>query len=376
MKTSDVASSIFRRDLLAPSEVQDRRAVPLRCLRRTACPLRKGVSLVELLIVVGIIALLVQLLLPAVNASREAARRTQCDDNLRQIGLAAHTHLGAHDHLPSGGWGFRWFGEPERGYGRRQPGSWVYNLLPFVEQAELRDFGDKSRVVQRSKGAALAATPLALFTCPSRRDVVPHQFVAGLDFVNIDLPRAAGRSDYAGNMGSLPPTDQPGPESLAEGDRWSLGEDQGEYTNSETGEPFWSSSKHNGVIFQRSTIKPRHIEDGMTHTYLVGEKFIHTGDYRSGSSWGDDQNMYTGHDKDMARSAHLLHAPLRDKPGPEVQLPQDHPRAYYWSFGSAHAESLSFAMCGGAVRRVSYGIEPRVHARLGDRADGELDGVD
>jgi hypothetical protein len=90
---------------------------------------------------VAIIAILIALLLPAVQFARESARRISWQNQVRQIALAMHAHEGVHRHLPTGGWGWRWHGEPDRGFDERQPGGWVYNLLPFVEQAELRHVG-------------------------------------------------------------------------------------------------------------------------------------------------------------------------------------------------------------------------------------------
>ena len=95
---------------------------------------RGGFTLVELLVVIAIIGILVALLLPAVQSAREAARRVQCTNHLKQLGLAALNHESAIRHFPAGGWSYRWIGDPDRGTNWRQPGGQFYNMLPYMEQ--------------------------------------------------------------------------------------------------------------------------------------------------------------------------------------------------------------------------------------------------
>ncbi|MFM8702528.1 MAG: type II secretion system protein, partial [Planctomycetia bacterium] len=92
---------------------------------------RLGFSLVELLVVIAIISTLVGLLLPAVQAARESGRRTSCANNVRQLATACQQHLEAQGHFPTGGWGQEWGGDPDAGFGSKQPGGWHYSLLPY-----------------------------------------------------------------------------------------------------------------------------------------------------------------------------------------------------------------------------------------------------
>ena len=100
-----------------------------------------GFTLVELLIVISIIGILVALLMPAVNSAREAGRRAQCLNNCKQMALGCLGHEAKYGFFPTGGWGYMWAGDPDRGYNKRQPGGWHYNILPFIDQTDLHDLG-------------------------------------------------------------------------------------------------------------------------------------------------------------------------------------------------------------------------------------------
>ena len=106
----------------------------------------RGFTLVELLVVIAIIGILVALLLPAVQAAREAARRSQCQNNLKQLSVAVLNYENTHKTLPSGGWGWHWMGDPDGGYGKDQPGSWLYSILPYLEEANVRTIAARPSV--------------------------------------------------------------------------------------------------------------------------------------------------------------------------------------------------------------------------------------
>lgn len=126
-------------------------------------------TLVELLVVIAIIGVLIALLLPAIQAAHEAARRTQCTNSLKQMSLAALTHENTVKHFPSGGWGYLWVGDPDRGFGRGQPGGFFYNILPFMEWKGIHDMPKAANVSDKMRlSAQMIATPIDLFSCPSR----------------------------------------------------------------------------------------------------------------------------------------------------------------------------------------------------------------
>ena len=130
---------------------------------------RNAFTLVELLVVIAIIGVLIAMLLPAVQAAREAARRMQCSNNLKQLALGSLQIEAAHGCLPSGGWGWVWIGDPERGFGKDQPGGWAYTILPYIEQQDVFDLGKGADTDRVAIMQGRLQIPITTFICPSRR---------------------------------------------------------------------------------------------------------------------------------------------------------------------------------------------------------------
>ena len=140
----------------------------------------RGFTLVELLVVIAIIGILVGLLLPAVQAAREAARRMQCSNNVKNLSLAIHNYADAHKRFPIG---HQFRGHFDGDLTNNTGGtaySWGYALLPFLEQSSLyNQFDSRFPVMEKTitRNGLLAATPLAIYSCPS--DTKPTQFNDG-----------------------------------------------------------------------------------------------------------------------------------------------------------------------------------------------------
>ena len=346
-----------------------------------------GFTLVELLVVIAIIGILVALLLPAIQAAREAARRTQCKNNLKQMSLACLLHVDSHKFLPSGGWRDSYPPDPNRGYGGSQPGSWAYNILAYIEEQALRDLGKGQLVTSAAFQAAskqLYQTPVAAFMCPSRRTVKLYPYTgAGPAWIPATTPVAKG--DYAANSGDSQNTAANGlsgqmwpPSGMA----YSAIDSQQAWTDTScaivttrqgTGaQPFCQS----GVMHYHSEIKLSQISDGTSSTYMIGEKYVMPGFYEeapaSGGGYGDNQSVYSGYEWDNHRRAWnpldgtdtTTYHPRQDTPG------LDGPTLY--AFGSAHAAGLNMSMCDGSVQFLSYDIDPVTHRYLASRLDGEV----
>ncbi len=317
----------------------------------------RAFTLVELLVVIAIIGILIALLLPAIQAAREAARRLQCRNNLKQIGVACLTHVERQGHYPSGGWGNRWVGDPDGGYGKKQPGGWVYNILPGLELVGLHDMGKgKSITDKMQSGNTLIRSPLAVMNCPTRRPSILYPIVPSrtASLVNANASDVVARGDYAAcaatktlininNMG--------GPASFSAAASFS-------WTNTDNSTD--PGNYLNGVIYVRSITTQKDIRRGTSHTIMVGEKYLNPDAYLTGMDGGDNENLYQGYDVDNFRVTYAdadNTQPLRDRKG----VATDH------YFGSAHVAACNFVLCDGAVHGISYDVNPDAFRTYGAR---------
>ena len=307
---------------------------------------RRAFTLVELLVVIAIIGILIALLLPAVQAAREAARRLQCSNNLKQLALAAMMHESTHGSFPSGGWA-DWSGDADAGFGRQQPGSFLFSILPYIEQQSLHEMGEGASPADKLVQHALRnEIPVAGFHCPSRRAADLYPTHPNMSFRNANAMEQIAKNDYAANLGRYyllltpPSTLNPPPDFD------------------------WHENEFDGVCFLGSEVKISSVSDGTTCTYFCGEKYLNPDNYSTyvQLEYGDDQGAYCGYNADVHRLTSVL--PLQDTPGATL----------YDQFGSAHPGVFHMAFCDGSVQAMSFDIEARLHENLGNRSDGEVTG--
>ena len=237
-----------------------------------------GFTLVELLVVITIIGILIALLLPAVQAARESARLLECQNHLKQLGLAALNHESARGRFPSNGWYCRWVGDPDLGDSWQQPGGWMYNLLPYMEQQALHDLQlGKSGQARLDAATQMIQTPLAVLYCPSRRPAIlyANTLAWSSTYTSTNPVDKVAKSDYAGNSGDLycdaancGPTHQPGYVTTTEAGFAEI------------------AANDTGIIYPGSRTTMVDITDGASNTYLFGEKYV-SPDYDLQGEGGD-----------------------------------------------------------------------------------------
>jgi prepilin-type N-terminal cleavage/methylation domain-containing protein len=343
--------------------------------RRLDC----GFTLVELLVVIAIIGILIAMLLPAVQSARESARRMQCQNNLKQIGLAFDLHHDQYHAYPLGGIGWNenyydsqiqtqiegrlrtWMPGPTNfpGSARRprhpdrpatflgQSWPWTYQILPFIEEEGLWSMvGD----------ANVASSLVPVFACPTRG---PRQVTASGNPSNfacrntLPLDREVPRFllDYASNSGIPKDYDFEQCQLRCGG-------------SCDCGSP--NSLPQRGIVTKTlpsgqvtPIVRKKHVTDGLTHTFMVGEKRLRgpIGDCQH----DDNEGWVISWDWDVQRWGHRQ--PLPDR----VETPEGGSMA----FGSSHPAGFHVILGDGAVRNISFRVDPLVFAYLAIIDDGQ-----
>lgn len=292
---------------------------PTMSLKSSHVQFRRGFTLVELLVVIAIIGILIGLLLPAVQSAREAARRTQCQNNLRQIGLALHSHNDTHKRLPAG-----WISDVPIG----EPGwGWASRILPDVEQGNVYDRIRFDLGIEDAIHNDIRELPLVVFQCPSDGgsevfqiggvhvghamalhgdddDDDDHDHGGNVDEGDTLFP--VSKSNYVGMFGTTEIEDSP--------------------------------SNGNGAFFHNSKVSFKDIRDGLSNTILIGERRSRLG----GSVW-------TG----VIPEAN---APMARIVGSADHVP-NHESGHFEDFSSEHATGANFLLGDGSVRLLTDSID-------------------
>lgn len=366
------------------------------CSSRNSRVVSRAFTLVELLVVIAIIGILVALLLPAIQAAREAARRTQCKNHLRQIALACLNYESSQKEFPAGGWGFKWMGDPDRGTGRGQPGGWIFQVCPYLEEADVFKIGSGLTAAQKKiELTKQTSHGIPVFICPSRRQqtalsgLAPDGTVTDPTPYNVDTSPILAKTDYAINGGhSSMSTLGGGPAALCLTvyPKWGPGAPAPGNGCAFINTDATIASQFSGISTDHTGAKIKQIIDGTSKTILVGEKslqprFYDTG-YGDAPDWkhddGDNNSMYQGYDWDTHR---FPSGSLDNSGQPQGNLPRrdsdcdgfyagcppqmDHQKG----MGSAHSGAMNVSFCDGSVQSIEYEIDPLVWNDYGGRKD-------
>jgi len=330
---------------------------------------RRAFTLVELLVVIAIIGILVALLLPAIQSAREAARRADCLNRMRQMGIAAHNYHDSKRHLPRHGGGklipTALTPTPVTGVGATSGLSSQALLLPYMEDEAVADLVDLGSH-WRDQDLSVKETPLPFFKCPSQNPQEMTDLLASGRYEESPL-----RCHYFAVFGAKP-------ESCGRGGLVStLPDPQNTYTMihcvpTGTGLPNdGGGMATNGVLYVDSDLPFRRITDGLSHTMLYGECSWDAG---INMTWlAANDNLGTVEDGDWVFNGKNIANPINSLAFPASWPEQSTTTVNYMdvSLGSMHPGGCHVLMCDGSASFVSETIELAVLKAMGSRASGE-----
>jgi prepilin-type N-terminal cleavage/methylation domain-containing protein/prepilin-type processing-associated H-X9-DG protein len=368
----------------------------------------RAFTLVELLVVIAIIGILVALLLPAIQSAREAARRTQCKNQLKQMGLAMQNHISAQRVFPTGGAKIYPFVEDYVTNGQQPLGpdkqglGWAFQILPYLEEGAIHGI---------TKQADLQSQTISLYVCPSRRSVSAAKSTSNAEGVPVFLIDYASAQPCTvqcpqGSVGCPDPPPKYNPQDTATispasyqtnlpsiwGGKNMNNKQQGNsqvYDGIVVRSPWQrkdnlSTPNGSGVGWvgvpggkylndMVQPIKIAQITDGTSHTLLLGEKYVRNDQYEGGG-YSDDHGWSEGWDPDAIRSTCFL--PYQDSDGFQFTslgtgdiFGHDQDIPY---FGSAHPGGFNAVFADGSAHTINYNIDSLVFNALGTRAGEEV----
>jgi prepilin-type N-terminal cleavage/methylation domain-containing protein len=309
--------------------------------------LRNGFTLIELLVVIAIIAILIGLLLPAVQKVREAANRAQCTNNLKQMGLAFHSHHDVYKVFPSGG--MTWQAGNDRVWANgpgstpaiydKQAWGWMYQILPYIEQ---------NTVWANPVDDVITSFPVPIYFCPSVGKIRIYKYTQNGDTDTQDR----AMNDYLGNGGTY------GYDAYESG----------------AAAPALDGPIVPSKILSKKARRMIDIIDGRANTILAGEKQLFPYAFQGQSYCSDDQGYTDGFDNDSIAFA-LGRAtkggtPIPPRPTQRSGTQPSDGNECGATFGSVH-ESCPFVFCDGSVHWVSYSIDPLNWVKLCSINDGQ-----
>ena len=290
-------------------------------MNQASRPNQRGFTLVELLVVIAIIGILIALLLPAVQAAREAARRSQCVNNLAQLGLALQNYDAAHEMLPPG---VVDAAGPIRNVPQGYHMSWLVQLLPYVEEQVTFQHVDFSVGAYDKKNEPVSKKEISVFTCPSDPGV--------------SWGEGPSTSNYAGCHHDV--------EAPIDAD-------------------------NHGVFFLNSHVRSRDILDGASHTIFLGEKKIDA----------DELGWMSGTRSTLRNTGTPVNGTpaVTNRPGvgdaagrQPAPAGDDASNLYVGGFSSFHPGGANVLLGDGSARFLSETIDVPIYQQLGHRADGKL----